>query len=305
MEPENHLRYAAPAQSSDIWPWLSMPTPAHDPMAYNLSPKIYPDPAYSQGSSSPGLPSNTPEPADISHYEVSPSIPIDNIFFGEIAFPHPDLEPPNVPLPADEAAFNALLAEVVSPSSSESFDDLVDWSGTSTSGSSPPLVENYLSPSPITFPTLSADNSPSAILMSAPAGLAPAAPLPPLQPSSPPTMHHRPTAPHTCPEAGCGKGFYKKCELRKHSQQHSKPHRCSLCDAFCSAELRGLQRHYWTSHREWAERNEIPRQIGKCDFPGCKYEGRLDNVSRHMRRHSKDRDKRKKRRREVVRALVV
>lgn len=47
------------------------------------------------------------------------------------------------------------------------------------------------------------------------------------------------------------------------------------------AELKDLHRHFWSYHSGYARANEIPEEKTKCDYPGCDYKGRKDNVRRH------------------------
>lgn len=44
---------------------------------------------------------------------------------------------------------------------------------------------------------------------------------------------------------------------------------------------RDLRRHLWTSHLVYARENNIPEWKMKCDFPGCEYKGRNDDLWRH------------------------
>jgi hypothetical protein len=48
---------------------------------------------------------------------------------------------------------------------------------------------------------------------------------------------------------------------------------------------RALARHLWAKHREYAAQTGARSERVRCTF--CDYEGRQDNVVRHMKRHAK------------------
>ncbi|KAK4443999.1 hypothetical protein QBC34DRAFT_385674 [Podospora aff. communis PSN243] len=47
------------------------------------------------------------------------------------------------------------------------------------------------------------------------------------------------------------------------------------------ANQRGLDRHLWCHHTEYAESNGVRSINRKCSWAGCEYFGRVDNVRRH------------------------
>jgi hypothetical protein len=137
--------------------------------------------------------------------------------------------------------------------------------------------------SPATFPTAGTSPTPSS----------PVAP-------APRQVHH-------CAEASCTKVFSRRSDLklasavpqflsqrvksnvattcRKHERNaHKQPFRCHLTGCGKGhADQRALHRHIWTRHREYAELHNIPSERAKC--PHCDYEGRGDNLKRHMKKH--------------------
>ncbi|KAH6692849.1 hypothetical protein BKA61DRAFT_584580 [Leptodontidium sp. MPI-SDFR-AT-0119] len=80
----------------------------------------------------------------------------------------------------------------------------------------------------------------------------------------------------------CSKEFLQRSLLTKHLRVHTKPLRCKLCPQGTPgfAEQKDLNRHYWSTHRTYAQNNHIPRDSRAC--PDCDYEGRTDNVRRHQ-----------------------
>ncbi|KAK4464423.1 hypothetical protein QBC42DRAFT_45780 [Cladorrhinum samala] len=91
--------------------------------------------------------------------------------------------------------------------------------------------------------------------------------------------------PYKCPH--CRRKRYRlQCELDKHLHNHTRRRRCPIrgCQAG-SGETRDLNRHLWTNHREYARENNVPKEEIPCDFPGCDYKGRKDNVKRHKDTH--------------------
>lgn len=52
-------------------------------------------------------------------------------------------------------------------------------------------------------------------------------------------------------------------------------------------DARTLHRHIWTHHKAYAREHDVPSEQTRCDYPGCRYTGRGDNVARHMKRHAK------------------
>lgn len=87
--------------------------------------------------------------------------------------------------------------------------------------------------------------------------------------------------------------FKRKCDLTKHQNNHKRAHKC-LFEGECrykgGAEVKDLHRHYWSHHPVWAKDKKIPREETVCDFPGCNYKGRKDNVRRHKIKVGHDRE---------------
>ncbi|KAK3312953.1 hypothetical protein B0H66DRAFT_383618 [Apodospora peruviana] len=89
----------------------------------------------------------------------------------------------------------------------------------------------------------------------------------------------------------CLKGYDRKCDLKKHQNNHLKPHVCKICrdqgkdpeDYHVGAEKKDLHRHMWTHHKETARAEGIPREEKTCPASGCGYKGRKDNVERHRK----------------------
>lgn len=75
---------------------------------------------------------------------------------------------------------------------------------------------------------------------------------------------------------------------RKHERRHRLPFRCDLCGKG-HLEKRGLARHLWARHAEYARQHNTPSERVKCEL--CDYAGRRDNVIRHMKRHAKSKGK--------------
>jgi len=87
-----------------------------------------------------------------------------------------------------------------------------------------------------------------------------------------------------CSESHCTQTFDKIPDLRRHERKHRKPFRCEICDKG-HLDKRALGRHLWAQHPEHAQKTNTRSEQTKC--PECDYEGRADNVARHMKRHSK------------------
>ncbi|KAK3987246.1 hypothetical protein QBC44DRAFT_127024 [Cladorrhinum sp. PSN332] len=98
--------------------------------------------------------------------------------------------------------------------------------------------------------------------------------------SVPPT----PAQSFACSESLCTKIFDKVADLRRHERKHRQPFRCEICDKG-HLDKRALGRHLWARHPEHAHKTNTRSERMKCSQ--CDYEGRADNVARHMKRHSK------------------
>ncbi|KAK0701430.1 hypothetical protein B0T21DRAFT_432417 [Apiosordaria backusii] len=97
-----------------------------------------------------------------------------------------------------------------------------------------------------------------------------------------------PSAPqlHSCSESTCSKTFDKMSDLKRHERKHRQPFRCELCGKG-HLDKRALGRHLWAKHPEYAQQHNTRSERIKCTE--CDYEGRADNVARHMKRHAKKR----------------
>jgi len=84
----------------------------------------------------------------------------------------------------------------------------------------------------------------------------------------------------------CDKRYKLPYQLRKHERIHSKPCKCSLC-SYSTAQRKDLDRHYWTTHENYAREHNIPDD--KIGCPYCRERGRSDNIRRHIRRKHPDR----------------
>lgn len=80
-----------------------------------------------------------------------------------------------------------------------------------------------------------------------------------------------------CPE--CPKEFSENYKLTKHMRNHTRPLKCHICPKG-EAQQKGMNRHLWTKHPEYAKANKIPKDKKIC--PDCTYEGRSDNFKRHV-----------------------
>ncbi|KHE83146.1 hypothetical protein GE21DRAFT_1309766 [Neurospora crassa] len=72
--------------------------------------------------------------------------------------------------------------------------------------------------------------------------------------------------------------FKRKCDLTYNN--HRRPRKCPSC-TYKAAEVKDLHRHLWSHHPVYARTENIPEEKTKCDYPGCDYRGRKDNVQRH------------------------
>jgi len=257
-------------------------------------------PFLSRGNANPDfIPelSNSTESFIPSPYKPSPQAALDSSFTLDDLANDPLLfpSPLNIPFDGDlDLSLGLSIEEDMGGpapdralTESNCFDQFVDWNLNTSSTSPSTTAFDSFSPSTTSSQTLAIPSLPTPTFLSS------TLPFPPLQSVSPPPARPAAPTPYRC--STCSKVYFKRCELTKHKRKHIKPHRCQICD-FGSAELRGLQRHMWTSHREVAEQNGIPKQIAKCSHPGCSYEGRLDNLMRHMKRHEKAKTKRAARR---------
>jgi len=116
-------------------------------------------------------------------------------------------------------------------------------------------------------------------------------PLTPAPRSPQPTMASSPqlvcsdVASIPCPS--CNLTFSSTAALRKHTRRAHRPPSFPCPLPHCGKghlDARALARHLWAKHREYAEQAGTPSERVKCKF--CEYEGRRDNVSRHMKRHT-------------------
>ncbi|KAK3348536.1 hypothetical protein B0H65DRAFT_508404 [Neurospora tetraspora] len=86
----------------------------------------------------------------------------------------------------------------------------------------------------------------------------------------------------TDPECKTKPVFKRKCDLTKHQNNHRRPRKCPIegC-TYGGAEQKDLNRHLWSYHPVYSREKNIPKEETMCDFPGCDYKGRKDNVRRH------------------------
>lgn len=148
------------------------------------------------------------------------------------------------------------------------------------------------------------------------ASLAPLTPASSLTTASTTPESASPTTPAptqllSCSKATCNKAFPNRTDLRygraasynppsplsrqsanmgradrKHERKHRQPFRCPV--AQCGKghlDKRALSRHLWAKHPDVAQQTNARSERVKC--PSCEYEGRQDNVARHMKRHAK------------------
>ncbi|KXX80947.1 Zinc finger protein zas1 [Madurella mycetomatis] len=116
-----------------------------------------------------------------------------------------------------------------------------------------------------------------------PASLSPAGSSPASTPS-PATMTPTTTQLLPCTEPSCPKTFTKRSDLRRHERKHRQPFPCALCGKG-HLDKRALARHLWAKHAEYAQQHNTRSERVKCKL--CDYEGRQDNVARHMKRHTR------------------
>ncbi|KAK0644661.1 hypothetical protein B0T16DRAFT_418053 [Cercophora newfieldiana] len=94
-----------------------------------------------------------------------------------------------------------------------------------------------------------------------------------------------------CPWSKCKskRVFTRQCDFDKHFREHTKPVKCPFqvaqlgCGVEGFSQNKGLYRHLWVSHREYAQINDIPKVDAKC--PVCHRTERADNLKRHMKTH--------------------
>ena len=96
------------------------------------------------------------------------------------------------------------------------------------------------------------------------------------------------SAQYPCAEPGCLRTFSSAGHLKKHRRIHNAAFQCPLCGK-AHIDNRARNRHLWTKHREYASQYEVKSEKTKC--PHCLYEGRNDNVIRHITMKHSDRKK--------------
>lgn len=138
-------------------------------------------------------------------------------------------------------------------------------------------LDNFIYTSPVDPLTPDSFIPPAAT----PALDSPSASSVPPQPPSPPSP---PAQSFACSESLCTKTFDKLADLRRHERKHRQPFRCDICKKG-HLDKRALSRHLWAQHPEHAQKTNTRSERTKCTE--CDYEGRADNVARHMKRHSK------------------
>ncbi|KAB5554699.1 hypothetical protein GE09DRAFT_1122087 [Coniochaeta sp. 2T2.1] len=83
---------------------------------------------------------------------------------------------------------------------------------------------------------------------------------------------------HRCPEAYCGKGFRRPCELKKHLKRHQKPYGCTRCS------LTFGSKDDWKRHENG---QHLQHEVWKCDerLPRTGTCGRICNRKETFKRH--------------------
>ncbi|KAL0935508.1 uncharacterized protein CTRU02_210099 [Colletotrichum truncatum] len=92
--------------------------------------------------------------------------------------------------------------------------------------------------------------------------------------------------PYRCTTDNCTKTFRKEAQLKQHQRVHRKALVCPICRAerhteHKFAQVRDLERHLQARHPEVAQKANVRSEIRECPHPGCDYQSRRDNVSRH------------------------
>ncbi|KAH7003153.1 hypothetical protein EDB82DRAFT_6728 [Fusarium venenatum] len=88
----------------------------------------------------------------------------------------------------------------------------------------------------------------------------------------------------------CKKPWKQGADFNKHwNRVHNLRYECEHC-VFTGADKKELHRHYWSSHKDWAKTNNIPKQGGNCKSCG-KYFTRKDHIPRHLKRYPLCREK--------------
>ncbi|UZP36356.1 hypothetical protein NXS19_004172 [Fusarium pseudograminearum] len=88
----------------------------------------------------------------------------------------------------------------------------------------------------------------------------------------------------------CGKSWKEGTHYNKHyNRVHNLRYKCESC-AFAGADKKELHRHYWVSHRDWAEANNIPDISGNCKGCGRTFR-RKDRIRLHLKRYPSCREK--------------
>jgi len=83
--------------------------------------------------------------------------------------------------------------------------------------------------------------------------------------------------------AHCGASFPTARKLHLHTDKHTLPFVCVVpsCGK-AHARKKDLQRHMWSHHEAEARRLGIPPVRVLCPSRGCSFQGRKDNVKRHV-----------------------
>jgi hypothetical protein len=258
-------------------------------------------PTYSPvGSDFPSVSDGSPVEPLLEGFDFDMSLYLDNTYLGDVnpsdpwAFPVPD---------------NAASMDLFPTGLDAGFSGLDFGLGFEGANSFAPVT-------PLTA-------SPASSLSYSNIAAVPLAPLLPSTPTSTTTSPYSATSPATaapkpghhlpCPEPTCPKTFPTKSDLRyaphppspnpispQQAQQqqltrpahsrHERKHRAPVCCPLPACgkghlDNRALARHLWAKHPEYAAQTGARSERVRCTF--CDYEGRQDNVVRHMKRHAK------------------
>lgn len=181
-------------------------------------------------------------------------------------------------------AFTPSTAATVSPTSSthglDGFGDLALYSSIPPAATPEPTQHSSILPNtnadftlyssvPITASPDSAGYSPI------PMGTTPGSSI-----SSPPNSSPSVKGVFACPHSHCNHVFDGTADLRRHERKHRRNFACDVCGKG-HIDQRGLGRHMWAQHKTEAKKRNTRSEMIRCTE--CDYEGRSDNVVRHIK----------------------